>query len=72
MAEYLTPPQTDGLGTDSLLAKNDDPITGVAAIGGPDTDLLMLSMRLPPNIADLASVITQQVEHEWTESLRAP
>lgn len=72
MVEYLTSPLTDGLGTRSRLVKNDQPITGVAAIGGPDPDLLHLSMRLPPNMADLAPVITQQVEREWTESLQAP
>jgi hypothetical protein len=72
MVEYLTPPQTEGLGTRSRLTKNDEPITGVAAIGGPETDLLILSMRLPSDMADLAPVITQQVEREWTESLQTP
>jgi hypothetical protein len=62
--EYTTPAQTDGLGTHSRLKKNTDPISGVAILTGPDTNLLLLSVRLPPAQANLILAIIQQTEHE--------
>jgi len=62
--EYETPARADGLGTMSRIQKNADPIRGVAILVGPDTDLLSLAMRLPPEMDDLTSIIIQQVERE--------
>jgi len=62
VVEYQTPANTDGLGTNSKLKKGANPISGVAILMGPTPDLLLLSVRLPPNLADLTSVIVQQVE----------
>ena len=64
MVEYVTPGQTDGLGTISYLQKNAFPISGVAILVGQTPDLLLLSVRLPANLTDLTSAILQQVERE--------
>lgn len=66
--EYLTPAKTDGLGTRSQLKKNGDPISGVAILTGPDTDLLLLSVRLPPDQSNLAAAIIQQTERNAISS----
>ena len=64
IVEYQTPPNTDGLGTDSRLQKNSDPITGVAILEGADTNLIHLSARLPPDLAPAATSILHQVERD--------
>ena len=64
IVEYQTPAQTDGLGTTFWLLENDKPISGVAMLVGDPPDLVHLSVRLPPNLADLAPVIIQQVERD--------
>jgi hypothetical protein len=71
MVEYQTPANTEGLGTDSLLQKNDSPISGVAILFGEDPDLLELSVRLPPQFGDLTRVIIQQIEREAVRLSRA-
>ena len=64
LVEYQTPAQTEGLGTHSLLKKNASPIRGVAMLVGPTPDLLLLSVRLPPDQIALTSTILHQLEHE--------
>lgn len=67
IVEYRTPAQTDGLGTDSLLLKDDDPISGVVMLlTGPnsDLDLLQLSVRLPPAKVGLTESIVRQLESD--------
>jgi hypothetical protein len=64
MVEYQTPANTDGLGTSSRLRKNASRISGVAMLLGQTPDLLQLSVRLPSNLADLASTIVQQAERD--------
>lgn len=64
VVEYETPAQTDGFGTDSRLLKNADPIRGVAILIGETPDLLRLSVRVPPNLADLTPTIIQQLERD--------
>ena len=64
MVEYQTPANTDGLGTNSRLKKDANPISGVAILMGETPDLLLLSVRLSPNLADLTSTIVQQVERD--------
>jgi hypothetical protein len=61
IAEYLTPAQTEGLGTQSRLQKNNDPICGVVIL----TDLpseptaISLHVRLPASDSDLAPAIVR-------------
>jgi len=66
IVEFETPANTEGLGTDSWLLKNGDPIFGVAILVGEDLDLCKLMVRLPPKQKDLTPVIIQQVEHDAT------
>jgi hypothetical protein len=70
MFEYKTPAQTDGLGTHSWLKKNGSPIEGVAMLVGPTPDLLLLSVRLPPELVRLTSVIVHQFEGDAERSDR--
>lgn len=62
--EYETPAETDGVGTQSRLLKNADPIYGVAILVGGAPDLAYLAVRLPPEMMDLAPLIIQQVERD--------
>jgi hypothetical protein len=63
VVEYGTPPHADGLGTEFILVKGDLPILGVAMLVGRDPpDLMLLSVRLPPSFAELASAIIHYVE----------
>jgi hypothetical protein len=64
IVEYQTPAQTEGLGTDSLLLKDDKSISGVAILTGQDSDLLHLSVRLPQAQIGLTASIVQQVERD--------
>jgi len=65
VVEYKTPAQTDGLGTyNSTLKKNNNAIDGAAILVGPTPDLLLLSVRLPPELNGLASVIIRQIERD--------
>lgn len=60
--EFETPSNSTGLGTDSYLLSNPVSISGVRILVGDDPDLLALSMRLPANDNNLASIIIQQTE----------
>ena len=62
--EFLTPPNTDGLGTHSQLVKGDQAIQGVAILFGPDTSLLQVSMRLPANLSGLSDAIIKQAQSD--------
>jgi hypothetical protein len=64
VVEYQTPAQTDGLGTQSRLQKNADPIRGVAILVGNqhEPSLVFLAARLPLEMEPLTSIIIQQVE----------
>jgi len=71
IVEYETPGNTDGLGTDSRLRKNGDPISGVAILVGETPrsvsetpDLIHLSIRLPAEMSSLTSAIIEQVERD--------
>jgi len=64
IVEFVTPGQTDGLGTASRVQKNDSPIYGVAILFGEEPSLLQLSMRLPSETSDLAQLIISQAERE--------
>jgi hypothetical protein len=66
--EYVTPPNTEGLGTKSFLVKNANPIAGVALLTGEELNLTHLSSRLSPEMSDLLSVIIRQVEQDSSQS----
>lgn len=59
--EFTTPGDRDGLGTASRLAKNADPIDGVAILS-PGNDLVQLSVRLLAAQRDLAATIIAAIE----------
>jgi hypothetical protein len=71
IVEYQTPPHLQGLGTTEILLRaNDDPVTGVAILLGQEQpDLLVLGVRLPPDMNDLTSPIVRQIERENEPSL---
>ncbi len=64
IAEFETPANTAGLGTNSGLLPNASPIDGVAIITGTDTDLIQLSARVSARDRDLIPLIVQQVESD--------
>ncbi len=64
IVEFETPPNAQGLGTDSRLQANASPIKGVAIIAGADTDLVQLSARVPASDSDLIPAMVGQVEKE--------
>jgi hypothetical protein len=64
VVEFQTPAHSEGLGTASALKQNDAPIAGVALLEGETPDLLLLTVRLPPDLNDLTSQIIQQVERD--------
>jgi hypothetical protein len=68
--EYLTPGQTEGLGTQSCLQKNADPIRGAVILTDwpEEPNVIFLRVRLPVATTGLASVIIQQTEREATSS----
>jgi hypothetical protein len=70
VVEYQTPAQTDGLGTQSRLQKNADPIRGVAILVGNqhEPSLVFLAARLPLEMEPLTSIIIQQVERDAAQA----
>jgi hypothetical protein len=64
IVEFVTPANTQGLGTDSRLLPNANPIDGVAIITGSDMDLIQLSARVPEKDRDLIPLIVKQVESD--------
>jgi hypothetical protein len=64
IVEYVTPANTEGLGTRSRLRESNAPVQGVAILAGPDTDLIHLAARLPSEMFDLIPAIIQQIEHK--------
>jgi hypothetical protein len=69
MVEYETPANTEGLGTSSRLKKNAHPVSGAAILIGDSPDLMLLAVRLPPDLTDLASPIIQQLERDADPSI---
>ncbi len=77
--EYRTPAQTEGLGNfDSWLGKNDMPIAGAAiligdpppnGIGDPP-DMVLLSVRFPPQLTRLTPAIVRYVERDTLGAAR--
>ncbi len=68
IVEFETPPNTEGLGTDSMLRANSSPIQGVAILVGEELSLVQASVRLSPSDQDLIKTILRQIEKEAAES----
>jgi hypothetical protein len=64
IVQFQTPPHSEGLGTMSHFKPDDDPIDGVAILEGQTPNLLMLRVRLPRELRDLAPIIIRQMERE--------
>jgi hypothetical protein len=66
VVEYQTPGKMDGLGTQSRLQNNADPIRGVVLLVGPREwpNIISLHIRLPAELTDLAPAIIRQTEQE--------
>jgi hypothetical protein len=65
LVEFVTPAETDGLGTASWLSKNNEPIEGMELFEKDgDSDLTSVRVRLPASLHDLVPVILHEVEHE--------
>ena len=73
MVEYETPPHSKGLGTDSGLKPDDNPVQGVAILQNAEwPDLWDLSVRLPPDMKELAAEIIHQFEQENLPTTQTP
>jgi hypothetical protein len=64
VVEFQTPPHSEGLGTTLSLKANAYPISGVAILQGDPPDLVMLRLRLLPEMNNLAAPIIRDVERE--------
>jgi hypothetical protein len=65
MVEYETPPHSKGLGTDSGLTPDDNPVQGAAILQNGEWPYLWdVSVRLPPDMRELSTDIIQQFERE--------
>ncbi|MBX9601966.1 MAG: hypothetical protein K2X35_13210 [Bryobacteraceae bacterium] len=60
VVEFTTPANETGLGTQFEVRPHNRPIHGVAMLVGDTPDLLMLTVRLPEDLAHLTPVITAQ------------
>jgi hypothetical protein len=69
IVEFQTPPHSEGLGTTPSLQANAYPISGVAILQSEAPDLVMLRLRLPPEMNNLAAPIIRGVERENAGSL---
>ncbi len=69
MVEFKTPARKEGLGThESSLGKSDLPVAGVAILVGDPPDLVLLSVRLPRDLARLTPVIISFVERDSADA----
>lgn len=64
LVEFETPANSEGLGTTYRVEASGDPIEGAAILQGTNPDLLMLRVRLPREMRDLAPIIIHQIERE--------
>ena len=64
LIEYITAPNSSGLGTIALIKPSTQAIEGFALLQGQTPDLLMLAVRLPPKMRRLTSQIVKAVELE--------
>jgi len=64
VVEFETPANAEGLGTQSFLKENDQPIKGIALLFGEELNLVQASTRLPKASAGLVHAIIQQLRHD--------
>jgi hypothetical protein len=65
VVEFVTPAGHNGLGTSGRLAETNLPINGVAMLlTHEDSDVVRLSVRLPPELRDLAPTIVGATEQD--------
>lgn len=70
VVEFETPANTEGLGTQSLLLRNNSPISGVVILTSDSPpDVHQVSVRLSPGQERLAKAIVRQVEAEFAKSV---
>ncbi len=62
IVEFVTPPQTQGLGSFNNMRPASNSISGVAILNGNVPDLSMMTLRLPQDLNDLTPIITRQFE----------
>jgi hypothetical protein len=67
--EFVTAGNSEGLGTDSWMAKNVEPIIGAAILAPADMDLVQVNVRLPPEMRDLSPTIVATVKRTRGERL---
>lgn len=67
VVEYHTPPNAEGLGTQSRLRRNKNAIDGVVILLDGGEHMSRLAVRLPPDSRDLKSIIIQQFEEKNAE-----
>ncbi len=65
---FETPANTQGLGTQSRLVANAQPIRGVARLYGKEPTLLQVSVRLPENQSELLAPILLQVQADTAQT----
>jgi hypothetical protein len=61
--EFETPGNTDGMGTNSRLVRNADPISGVAILTGGG-NLVLLDVRTPPDLRNLIPAIVETTRRQ--------
>ncbi len=64
IVEFMTPAGHDGIGTTGRLAKSDLTISGVAMLFAAEMNIVKRSVRLPPELADLAPTVTATAERD--------
>lgn len=62
IVEFVTPPQTQGLGSFNNMRPTSDSISGVAILKGDGPGISMMTLRLPQDSNDLAPILMRQFE----------
>jgi hypothetical protein len=65
--EFTTPGNSDGLGTRSWLAKNDNPIVGLLNLETAEMDLVQADVRLPADMHGLTPAIFAMVRRDFAK-----
>jgi hypothetical protein len=61
--EFLTPGNSEGMGTSGMFAMNEQPISGVVILLPEyDMDVVVLDIRLPPEMRGLSTTIVATVK----------
>ncbi len=69
--DFVTPPNRDGMGTETFLKGDSTPISGIVLMDpGGDHDMVLLAVRLPASLDRLASPIIADAKAR--ENFRLP